>query len=495
MKTFELKGKKVIFYGAASIGTIMLPQFRNAGFDVIGFIDKRAKEMPSFMHRPVYSIDDRALDSMLSDDFVVIISVKNVFEHSNIANALINRGFHQIIFRPNASLEGYGNELQNKLNDAYSLVENEKYDEAKGIPCSEVKEPFVPRDSAIIDGDNDQVVAYLPIDMLFSDNKKRETSWFNKPVMAMLPHIDLFRFISGDTHYTVDRYMQFCIDSAKNSDWIEITDAWKQNVVKNRAQIYEHMMNSMDLEPNFFIRNAPKCTYDQRRCLFNLNSGKHRAALFVSLKRKFIPLKIEKASYEQYLKKDLIESLSKELNEEYPDVLPAPVPHPYFYSYPCESKEFYYNFLYFLSYHIADDLYNKTHRIDFNDVSIRFALNDLGFMERVAWRWGCSISISNEHNSNCLKILDKLFSTDIVGCMNNTEEIVDYNIIDFSNAENVTEEVQFACCKSKEVLIIIRNNQLEDIDKEAIDLQVYFNSIMNGICYLVASVKTQKERL
>jgi len=472
----------------------MLPQFRHAGFDVVCFIDKRANEIQSFMERPVYSIDDMALETMLSDDYVVIVSVKNVFEHSNIANILIERGFKQIVYRPHASLEGIGNEMQNTLNDTYSLVENANYYEAKDIPCSEARETFKPRDSAIIDEDDDWVVAYIPMDILFSDNKERETPWFNKPVLAMLPHIDFFRYISGDTHYTIDRYMQFCVDSARNSEWIEITDAWKQNVVKNRTQIYEHMMNSMDLEPDFFIRNAPKCTYDQNRCLFNLNSGKHRAALYVSLKKKFIPLKIDKASYKQYIKKDLIALLSEVLNEDYPEVLPAPIPHPFFYSYPCESKELYYNLLYFLSYYIADDLYKKTRRIEFNDVSIRFALNDLGFIERAAWRWGCSIMVSNAQNINALRILDKIFCTNIVGCLNNSGENVDYSIIDYSNVHNIMEGLQYACCSSQEVIIIIRNNQLDDIDREVVDLQVCFNSAMNGICYLVASVKSQEKR-
>ena len=265
MKTFNLKEKKIVFYGAASIGTLMLPVFEQAGFDVVFFIDKRANELPLFMNKKVYDVNDPYLKQLRYENYVVVVSVKNVFEHSNIAKKLVDLGFYQIIYRPLASIEGRGNDSQNLINDTYSLIEKGNFDDVQDIPCTEDTPCFIPNDDAVIEERDDLVIANIPMVLLLTDNKKRTTPWFNKPVMSLLPHIDLFRFISGDIDYSCDRYIKFCVDSAKSSQWIETTESWKQNVLRNRTEIYERMSNSVELESGFFIRNAPNVVYNSTK--------------------------------------------------------------------------------------------------------------------------------------------------------------------------------------------------------------------------------------
>ena len=106
--------------------------------------------------------------------------------------------------------------------------------------------------------------------------------------------------------------------------------------------------HSAELEPDFFVRNAVNVNYDRTRGVFNLNSGKHRAAFFASGKKKYIPMRIAKDEYEDFINENDLRELTVYLRENEIFELDAPIPHPYFYDYPCSSGEFYYGFLYWI---------------------------------------------------------------------------------------------------------------------------------------------------
>ena len=410
-EVFSIDNKKVILYGAASIGKRVCDVYEKAGLSIECFIDNRSSEIPVFKGYNVYSITDPTLTDKTGDDYYVFISVKNVFEHTNIANKLIEIGFKNIIYMPISVINGHGNTEQKRLYNAYSSISLGHFEEVGELPKSLKKDMFFLSNESIIAEDDQWVTAFISIEQLYTDRKTRKTPWFSRPVLCLLPHIDLFRYISGDNRYSYRRYLDFCIESAINSDII-ITDAWKDNIIKNRSMVYEHMSHSMELESDFFVRNAPMVTYDRENGVFNLNSGKHRAAFFVSIGRKYIPVKVDRTDYELYINSEKVNKLIELLYNRGIDELAAPIPHPFFFNYPCETKEFYYGFIYWLMYHIADDIYSKYSDLDFSRLNIFCAMDDYGFVERVLIRAGANVNIVCNEDVELKNAIDEVLTFD-----------------------------------------------------------------------------------
>lgn len=465
-KTFNIKGKTVILYGAASIGRLTCEKYERAGLPVGGFIDKRSDEIRTFKGYKVYSLSDEKLKGIINDDFYIVVSVKNVFEHTNIANKLIDLGFQNIIYMPISAINGCGNKEQMQLYDAYNNVTIGCFENVHDVPKSLKKDRYVPINESIIMENEKTVTAYISIDQLYTDKKKRQTPWFSRPVLCLLPHIDLFRLISGDNRYTCERYLRFCIESAINSD-IDITEAWKKNIIKNRSMVYEHMSHAMELENEFFIRNAPVVSYDKNNGVFNLNSGKHRAAFFVSIRRKYIPVKIDKQDYEAFIDIDNVNKLVGYLSDQGIDELLAPIPHPFFYNYPCETKEFYYGFTYWLMYYLADVVYSEYNDLDFSRINILCALRDYEFIERTLARAGASITVIQKKENMMEQLIGQILKVDnshtqyiTYNCFfenfsqGNTDDKYDFIIVDLLEYPNFIEQIKEYYASSSSIIAI-----------------------------------------
>ena len=95
---FSINGSRsIVIYGAANSGKIVYDILKKNQIDIIAFIDKRADELGElYGKRIVGSIDD--IDGLDKTDCVVIIAVKNVFEHSKIADHLVKSGINSILY-------------------------------------------------------------------------------------------------------------------------------------------------------------------------------------------------------------------------------------------------------------------------------------------------------------------------------------------------------------------------------------------------------------
>ncbi len=112
----------LLIYGAASLGHILFEKLRKIeDYNILGFIDKRAYEINDFMSLPVYTME-KAWNLYKNLDVVVVISIKNVFEHENIAFALKGVGFEKILFKPKSILEGEENTNDKYINELYDDI-------------------------------------------------------------------------------------------------------------------------------------------------------------------------------------------------------------------------------------------------------------------------------------------------------------------------------------------------------------------------------------
>lgn len=298
MNDYTMKGKKILIYGAASYGKRIYERFMENGYEVAGFVDKRADEVTEFMGLKVIN-PESSLDAY--EDAVLFVAVKNVFEHSNIVKYLLTRGLHKIIYRSYAVLTGLGNDAQKRINRVYSLIDEDSFSEIMSIPAVYEENIFEKRDNAVVWESDEEMVAKIPWQSVFTNRKKENSSiWSSVNVAQLIPHIAFFSYLLGNAEEGAEEYLDFCEKAARRQEGIAITERWKENVIRNRKTVFQQMNLAYELEPAFFVDNAPTAEWNAQIHCFNLKSGKHRAAFLIAKGNKYIPLRISKNDYVLY---------------------------------------------------------------------------------------------------------------------------------------------------------------------------------------------------
>lgn len=382
---------KLLLYGAASIGKIAKEILEKQGFDVIGFIDKRAYEMESYCGLPVWDIEEIEESYKL---YMVYVSVKNVFEHSTIANKLRVNGFQRIIYKPYSTLMNYATEKETVISNVYdAMFEGEmKCEQLNSGDLFEIDNGIREKDFAIIFNDGISVTAFVPTQMVFTNNYREGgmKKWGNVPIIGLFTHLSFFRYLNGDDRFDYNDYLeQYCCYTALLSKTIDITSSWKKNVIRNRTQVYEEMRNSLDLDPDFFVRNAATAEWNEESGYFNLTSGKHRSAFQVAIGKHYIPLKMRMEDYESFLNIAKLERVNRLLEACEDEFL---IEHPYFYRGSnrkdgrCVDKLTEYVGL------VASKIYKDLDRVDFSSITvIDETEKNYGYVSRFFARLGCVV--------------------------------------------------------------------------------------------------------
>ena len=326
------KSSNILLYGAASIGTIFHDILTSGGYRIDGFMDSRAFEIRCFKNLPVWNPEDVPGEL---DEYVVIISVKNVFEHSSIAKGLVGHGFRNIIYRPLSVIRGNGTAEEKLLNAAFDSIERKKLDDIPSslpISCSLSGHKFSNR--AIICDEGEQLVARVPVKLIYTNlNVQDQSIWNDISIFNLKPHLALYSYASEEGDYP-QAYVDFCINAAK-AQGITITDSWIKNILRNRCMIYEEMSQNLELDPEFFIRNPPDVKWNKKG-YFNLSGGKHRASFFAFRKMRYMPVCMSKQDYQTWLNPTVLDIILPMMSII--DSWPEPIPHPFFYDFPCDRQ-------------------------------------------------------------------------------------------------------------------------------------------------------------
>lgn len=381
--------KKCILYGAASIGNLAKKSLEKCGFEILGYIDKRAFEMSSYNELPVWGLDNVPTEYVNSNT-IIYIAVKNVFEHERIVLDLAERGFSSIVYKPYNVLIGIGSAEEERISAIYDKLFEGKFKENFNTSDLHIRKENILHDYGMVHRDSDMITAYIPVEFIFTNNYKVPVSkWENVCVAALFTHIDFFRFLENHQDAGPDAYLQeYCMLSAKQQGKIQITDAWKDNVIENRIQVYEQMKEALDLDADFFIRNAAEAEWNSEKKYFNLVSGKHRCTFLASVGKKYIPLKMKASDYDQFVNSTEINEMMSLLIREKKEVI---IPHPYFYRgmFSRDRSEWAF-FLWFARYY-GKKLYYEYGKADFTKLSITDYSNDYGNFARFAKRMGCDV--------------------------------------------------------------------------------------------------------
>ncbi len=289
---------KIYIYGAATTGAIFLRNLQMLNLTVCGFIDKRADEIDSYYGFPVYTVDK--FNKIRIQDVVIIVAIKNVFEHEDIAKQLFNVGFSKIIFRPKAVVTHKNPMLLDRaVNNAYDkLLDGVNPDL---VPCISNIENDKIEDVTIRAEFEDELIVNIPVPYVYVDDYKGMTKWSDIPCLGLFPHTGLFRYFLGHSAAEPDarRYIDYCRDAAERSGGIITSKTWEKSVVDRALDIFYNMEFSYNRDKALFCDNAVVANYNTKG-YFNIKSGKHRCAYLIAKSEKYIPLRIRKSDYHKW---------------------------------------------------------------------------------------------------------------------------------------------------------------------------------------------------
>lgn len=432
------KSKKIILYGAATIGTIIGTYLTNENYNICGVIDKRAGEIESLLTYKVYNLEKFA-DAFKGQDVIVIISVKNVFEHNKIATILMNEGFDQLIYKPYSVLNGTPNEDEIKIANVYDDLLEKGIKESYWIPKTKNIINHIWRDGGIIENDKDEIVANIPLEVIFTNyNSNNFDKWSNKHILMLYPHINIFSFWDGQKGNMED-YIQYCCDGAKHYKTFSITNSWKENILQNRLDVFTNMNNYMERDYSFFIRNAPTAKMNKSG-YYNLTGGKHRATFEIAKNKKYIPLKITKEDYMDYISLEKFQPVFDYLDDALKNNIEIDgyIEHPYFYDFPFQNCNFYRNITESIIFYFGENYVSAN---EFKEVICIDGLNDLGLLGRFFSRMQSRLVIKNLYNVHAktllLKAMNLNFNLEFSGEYddNNYKKIFLLEYVDFVDME------------------------------------------------------------
>lgn len=383
------KHSRIVLYGAATIGILLYERLSYGGFNIIGFIDKRADELKDHNGKPVYAISDE-IDC--KEDVIVIVAVKNVFEHSRIAKQLKRNGWRKIIYIPYNSLNGKGSEDEQRLYDIYNIISD-----SRNRNLIEFEIPYVNETSSIgismegmkNIGESGEKIVYVPSTMLFTDKKNNAVEF---SILLLKPHLNFIKFVFGDDGGEYKTYMDYCISAANKVGDVAITEKWKENVLRNRSEVFTNMFHKLNVDSGFFIENAPNAKWDDKNGYFNLISGKHRATFLAAVGMNYIPIKIDKNSFNCYMKYLDVEKLKSEY-EIYFETGYCPISeNPYFVSESWAIETFWFNVLNKITAYLYNKYYIDENSNPFEGKCAYIDVKDGGFFKRYFCRVGLKTS-------------------------------------------------------------------------------------------------------
>lgn len=406
------KTDRFILYGAAALGKVFLDILTGAGYSVMGFMDKRCEEISEAHGLPVWNMEK----AEKAQDIIILISIKNVFEHQGIADRLFEQGYKKIIFLPQSCIKGEESNLQN-IYDTYNYILSYKGKASEGLnlqrelPLLQEKMQLRFNNTGIINRKDDYVVVNMPIVNLFTAQKKENFNypWAEQSILSLIPHTALYHYLWGGESDKTQYYIDFCSYGAIGSG-VEMTEGWKKNLISNRLVVLDEMKKSLETDYDFFTRNAPKAVWNQEKRYFNLNEGRHRAALFVYEERYTMPVRIKAEEYGEFYNGPEVLHAQQYFNSlGAGEVLPVPISHPAFADVKCNRPQYYSFVMKTIMEFLSEYLLGKNGTISFGSLSAGLLLNDCGELKRLLSKAGCNVFNLRSLTAN-EEVIDQVFN-------------------------------------------------------------------------------------
>lgn len=318
MNTYSLnKNVKYVIYGASHSGRNIKESLDRQGLKVECFLDEKYNRINQIDELPVCNPEGYNYE-----DCVYIIAKSN--PHS-VANMLFEKGITKIIFNP-PLYKKTENDYINKMVNAYFMVEN-KIDFDVDIPYYNpeyMDDRFV--DASFVDCIGDEVIAYIPTDLLFVKNEEQHIYIKYAYLIESLREIDgksadlsfLKRYIEGD-----------CLTELFDRRFDRPSDK-----LRYMQELYNCCNMRLIYGMNWFIKNPVKVKYVDNK--FFVEKGDVFQIAFLITKGIIrIPALINEKEYLYWINKVELSLTIRYANSKNILVSYTPLEHPFFFDFPA----------------------------------------------------------------------------------------------------------------------------------------------------------------
>lgn len=412
MNNYLLRDKEIWLYGAGSVGKVLSEALQRNGGKIAGFIDKRAEVIKSFEGKPVRTIEDMGKLEEKSA-YCIIITIRNVFEHSRLALLFYTMGFNHIIFKPISILKGRAEDAIEAVNQAYEDITGKLLFPEYPISIYVQEEIFCIEDNGFIrEAENGFVIVRIPTELLFS-NQIKNSVWSCQNFLSNYIAVDLYKVFNGDFpddfEKKIKRYIEeFAIDGARKLG-VNTSGEWADILIDSRLAVYYEMDSKLLVDAGFFVENCTTVGQRENGGFQLIASGKNRVSFLTAKQFRYIPVKIEKESYKYYLNEKAAYRVADYLKENHIMQLSVPIPHPFFYEYDCMAPGYVYECIQKISHFLANQVFDTKKAYTFHEYRIAVGLDDNGTMSRFLKMLGFEVERIYNREEKLIMLLDSLF--------------------------------------------------------------------------------------
>lgn len=346
MECFSIdQSMEYVIYGAGGNCHHMIRLLKAANYIVKAVIDKRAEFVCNVEGVPVYTLEDLSSRDTDKEMSVVIVSVKNVFEHINIARDLLDYGYRNLVYKPLPSLKGEHDQEWNAINKVYDImVETRKLpDENENhLYVSRKNHLLTFRDELLVEQQENRVLCWLPMELICNYN--RDDAYGLLPMAAYYPLLDLYQYLLGinlmqswnEIKTNLYLYSMDWVDREK----VDFTESLKQSMVHSRISIFYEMQKKADIDKDFFARNAVSVKLLTASKFYLTTSGRNRVTFLIAKGYRFIPVYMSQSDYQKWFHKAKYEEFEKFLEQKRIVKLFSIIPHPMLSAYDADAVDY-----------------------------------------------------------------------------------------------------------------------------------------------------------
>lgn len=295
----------IAIYGLGNIGKQKCQAFIDAGYQVIGVIDRNAERILSFCDIPVLTIEGFSQKFPGRKGIAIIVCLNNGMQHEEAASSLASYGYDRILYIPMDDRSGYS--YLSEMQRAYSAFLDGRLALLGKIPVYSGRHGSISGGIHVLEADpEDGYVTFLcGIEYLFSPDEAmiREAAasedilrkalerpeYVDRPIVSCKNYRDLYDYVMGSVPYP-DLYMRYFGRSGE----------YDQALLEDRLNLFYCYEQRYAADIRLFHLQPAAAEWNPKG-YFNIRDGMHRAMFLYYVKKHFkIPIRTRKESFQEF---------------------------------------------------------------------------------------------------------------------------------------------------------------------------------------------------
>lgn len=422
---------EILIWGTGRLAARYMKFSFFAGYEIIGFVDSY-KTDSQFMGYRVYRPED--IGAMEYDYLVICVAKENdIILETCIAKGIdLKKVFFAVkeldLKNANQSyveqlpgLDAFSDIFPALYNDIKRYRNDRLYYKNINILCEEAQDSSLIRDV----GEN-HVVAWIPVELLFSERqednhlpvytdewKQQNRIWENHPIISFEPYRNLFQFFLNGTSFP-DKYCKWFqylfISRGLNSGYTD------EQLIEKRYREFMNMQRELNRGMTFFIERPAVAKWNSKG-YFNLLDGHHRTSFLYYSGLTRMPVQITRGDYELWSNKETALEVRQFILEQKREEFYQPILNPYFFKLHTYREGFSKSRLHHLLEH-----FNATRFAGKKVVDIGACL---GYMGQAFCRMGADVTLI-EHDPFHYELTQKMNDLLYTNCRIVTQKFEEY---------------------------------------------------------------------